>query len=101
MCELVVPGPGQSHPGKLFDVHTMVTGPGRERTETEYADILAEAGSNTPRHTRARRFRCPSSRLASAKPSGLLCPSLVGLGVIGVCAVGSVTGPRLPSRSRQ
>jgi len=42
-CELVVPEPAEAHLGKLFDVHMMVTSDGRERTEAEYGDLLAQA----------------------------------------------------------
>jgi hypothetical protein len=44
VCELVVPGPDQPHLAKLFDIHMMVSGTGRERTEAEYADLFERAG---------------------------------------------------------
>lgn len=43
-CELVVPGRNEPHLSKLFDVHMMVSATGRERSEAEYADLLAAAG---------------------------------------------------------
>lgn len=52
ICELVVPGPDQPHLGKLFDIHMMVTGTGRERTETEYVDLFEKAGFE---HVETRR----------------------------------------------
>ncbi|MFC7249292.1 methyltransferase [Halomicroarcula sp. GCM10025324] len=44
VCELVVPGPDQSHLSKLFDIHMMVSGTGKERTEAEYAELFEKAG---------------------------------------------------------
>lgn len=43
-CEFVVPGPERPHLAKLFDVHMMVATGGRERTESEYADLYQQAG---------------------------------------------------------
>jgi hypothetical protein len=40
----VVPGPDTPHFAKLFDIHLLVWGAGRERTEEEYAALLDGAG---------------------------------------------------------
>lgn len=42
--EHVVPGPENPHFAKLFDVHMMVWGTGRERTNEEYAGLLDDTG---------------------------------------------------------
>jgi hypothetical protein len=39
-----VPGPKESHFSKIFDIHMMCWGPGRERTEKGYARLLEAAG---------------------------------------------------------
>ena len=44
VIEHVVPGPETPHFAKLYDVHMMCWGPGRERTAPEYARLLEEAG---------------------------------------------------------
>ena len=44
IVELVVPGADTPHFSKLFDVHMMIWGTGRERTEQEYAGLLKDAG---------------------------------------------------------
>jgi O-methyltransferase domain/Dimerisation domain len=44
IIEHIVPGPDQPHFAKLFDIHMMCWGTGRERTEDEYARLLTEAG---------------------------------------------------------
>lgn len=44
VMEHVVPGPETPHFAKLFDIHMMCWGTGRERTEPEYADLLKRAG---------------------------------------------------------
>ncbi len=44
IMEHVVPGPDVAHFAKLFDVHMMCWGTGRERTEAEYAEMLERAG---------------------------------------------------------
>ncbi len=44
IVEHVIPGIDTPHIAKLFDLHMMTWGPGRERTETEYADLLDRAG---------------------------------------------------------
>ena len=44
VIEYIVPGPGEPHFAKLFDIHMMCATGGRERTATEYAELLAAAG---------------------------------------------------------
>lgn len=44
LIEHIVPGPETPHHSKLFDIHMMVWGSGRERTTDEYAALLAAAG---------------------------------------------------------
>lgn len=44
IIEHVVPGPETPHFSKLFDIHMMCWGTGRERTEQEYAALLERAG---------------------------------------------------------
>jgi hypothetical protein len=46
MCivEHIVPGPDTPHFAKLFDIHMMCWGTGRERTEEEYVGLLTKAG---------------------------------------------------------
>ena len=44
IVELVVPGADTPHFSKLFDVHMLIWGTGRERTAEEYAGVLREAG---------------------------------------------------------
>lgn len=44
VIEQIVPGPHEPHFAKLFDIHMMCWGTGRERTETEYARLLEAAG---------------------------------------------------------
>lgn len=44
IVEHVVPGPGTPHFAKLFDIHMMCWGTGRERTVEEYAALLERAG---------------------------------------------------------
>jgi hypothetical protein len=44
IIEHIVPGPTESHFAKLFDIHMLCWGPGRERTEPEYAELLQAAG---------------------------------------------------------
>lgn len=43
-AEYVVPALETPHFAKLFDIHMMVWGTGRERTEEEYASLLQQAG---------------------------------------------------------
>ena len=40
IVEHIVPGPSESHFSKLFDIHMMCWGSGRERTEEEYVSLL-------------------------------------------------------------
>lgn len=44
IIEHIVPGPSESHFSKLFDIHMMCWGSGQERTEDEYASLLASSG---------------------------------------------------------
>jgi O-methyltransferase domain len=44
IAEYVVPGPETPHFAKLFDIHMMCWGTGRERTSEEYAALLSQAG---------------------------------------------------------
>jgi hypothetical protein len=44
IIEHVVPGPDTPHFAKLFDIHMMCWGTGRERTVEEYAALLERAG---------------------------------------------------------
>jgi hypothetical protein len=44
IVEHVIPDPGTPHFSKLFDIHMMCWGTGRERTEDEYASLLERAG---------------------------------------------------------
>jgi O-methyltransferase/methyltransferase family protein len=44
IAEYVVPDPATPHFAKLFDVHMMTWGTGRERTSEEYAALLEHAG---------------------------------------------------------
>lgn len=44
IIEHVVPGPDTPHFAKLFDIHMMCWGTGRERTADEYAALLEQAG---------------------------------------------------------
>jgi hypothetical protein len=44
IIEHVVPGPDEPHFAKLFDIHMMCWGTGRERTLEEYAHLLATSG---------------------------------------------------------
>jgi predicted transcriptional regulator len=44
IMEHIVPGPDTPHFAKLFDVHMMVWGSGRERTAEEYAGLLEDTG---------------------------------------------------------
>lgn len=44
IVEHVIPDPGVAHFSKLFDIHMMCWGTGRERTESEYASLLEGAG---------------------------------------------------------
>jgi hypothetical protein len=44
IIEHVVPGPATPHFAKLYDIHMMCWGPGRERSAEEYAALLAQSG---------------------------------------------------------
>jgi hypothetical protein len=44
IVEHIVPGPDEPHFAKLFDIHMLCWGTGRERTEAEYAQLLSAAG---------------------------------------------------------
>ena len=44
VAEHVVPGPAEPHFAKLFDIHMMCWGTGRERTTEEYAALFAASG---------------------------------------------------------
>lgn len=44
IIEAVVPSPEEPHFSKLFDIHMMCWGTGRERTTQEYAELLERAG---------------------------------------------------------
>ena len=44
IVEHIVPGPSESHFSKLFDIHMMWWGSGRERTEEEYVSLLEASG---------------------------------------------------------
>jgi hypothetical protein len=44
VVEHVVPGPEMPHFSKLFDIHMMCALTGRERTESEYGDLMKSAG---------------------------------------------------------
>ena len=44
IVEHIVPGPSESHFSKLFDIHMMCWGSGRERTEEEYVWLLEASG---------------------------------------------------------
>lgn len=44
IVEHIVQGPRDPHFSKLYDIHMMCWGSGRERTEAEYAALLAAAG---------------------------------------------------------
>jgi hypothetical protein len=44
IIEHIIPEPGVTHFAKLFDIHMMCWGTGRERTQDEYAALLERAG---------------------------------------------------------
>jgi hypothetical protein len=44
VADFIVPGPDQSDFSKLFDIHMMCWGTGRERTTEEYAALMAPTG---------------------------------------------------------
>ncbi len=53
VAEHVVPGPAEPHFSKLFDIHMMCWGTGRERTSEEYAVLLSKSGWEYTRTLRA------------------------------------------------
>lgn len=44
IIEHIVPGHDEPHFGKLFDIHMMCWGTGRERTQAEYVQLLEQSG---------------------------------------------------------
>ncbi|MEB3051659.1 methyltransferase [Mycolicibacter sp. MYC123] len=44
LIEMVLPDGAPAHPGFLLDLEMLVAGSGQERTEREYAELLAKAG---------------------------------------------------------
>jgi hypothetical protein len=44
VADFIVPGPDQPDFSKLFDIHMICWGTGRERTAAEYADLMASTG---------------------------------------------------------
>ena len=44
VADFIVPRPDQPDFSKLFDVHMICWGTGRERTSAEYADLMASTG---------------------------------------------------------
>jgi hypothetical protein len=44
IIEHIVPGPNEPHLSKLFDIHMMVWGKGKERSQDEYGELLRSAG---------------------------------------------------------
>ena len=44
VAEYIVPGPDTPHFAKLFDIHMMCWGTGRERTSDEYAKLIEDSG---------------------------------------------------------
>ena len=44
VVEHIIPGPETPHFAKLFDIHMMCWGTGRERTAEEYAALMQQAG---------------------------------------------------------
>lgn len=44
VADFVVPSPAEPHFSKLFDIHMMCWGTGRERTAAEHAELMAAAG---------------------------------------------------------
>jgi hypothetical protein len=60
VIEHIIPEPETSHFSKLFDIHMMCWGTGRERTREEYVDLLERAG------WRYVTTRYPASRMMGA-----------------------------------
>jgi hypothetical protein len=44
IVEHIIPGPETPHFSKIYDIHMMCWGSGRERTVEEYARLLKKAG---------------------------------------------------------
>ncbi|HEY2535160.1 MAG TPA: methyltransferase [Xanthobacteraceae bacterium] len=44
ICELIVPGPGDPHFAKLFDIHMLCVSSGRQRTRQELEALLSMSG---------------------------------------------------------
>jgi len=44
VCDHVIPGPDKPSFSKLFDIHMMVWGSGKERTIEEFASVFARSG---------------------------------------------------------
>jgi hypothetical protein len=44
LVEAVLPGPNVPHSGKYLDIHMLAMPGGKERTESEYSELLAKAG---------------------------------------------------------
>jgi len=44
VADFIVPAPDQPDFSKLFDIHMICWGTGRERTSAEYADLMASTG---------------------------------------------------------
>jgi len=65
LMELVVPEGTPWHPGMLLDLEMLVTAGGRERTASEYAELLAQAGF---RQTRVAPTAGPMS-IVEARPA--------------------------------
>jgi hypothetical protein len=61
IIEHIVPGPDTAHFAKLFDIHMMCWGTGRERTDDEYARLLEAAG-----------WKCVASRYPSNRMIGVI-----------------------------
>ena len=76
IIEMVLPEGDTPHPGKIIDMAMLVATGGQERTESEYAALLAKAGS-TPNtgcpHRIGRQHRRGRSRLklVISSPSAL------------------------------
>lgn len=58
VVELVIPPGDDPHPGKLLDLEMLVVASGKERTEAEYAELVADAGF---RLTRVVTTQSPAS----------------------------------------
>jgi hypothetical protein len=65
--EQVVPRPHEPHMAKLMDINMMCWGTGRERTETEYAELVEAAGWKYCRtlYSKDRAFGVVEGRLTT------------------------------------